>query len=52
MDPETEENKKAPKRSCNRHIDCDEADKKTKELGGNVYVSHCNDDCCEDCFGS
>lgn len=32
------------RRSCNRHADCDEADRR-----GNA--SHCSADDCEDCFG-
>ncbi len=48
--PQTAESK--PKRSCNRHDDCDAADVKIRELGGNPYVAHCHSDDCEDCFGS
>lgn len=36
------------KRTCNRHDDCDAADKRNSE--GRAY--HCHDDGCEDCFGS
>lgn len=53
-------------RSCNRHDDCDEADRKAKERfeenqkkpykerWENIwpYAEHCHDDCCEDCLGS
>lgn len=38
------------KRSCNRHFDCDEADRKAKAKGY-LFADHCYDDCCEDCFG-
>ena len=38
------------KRSCNRHYDCDEADKKARAQGRG-WADHCHDDCCEDCFG-
>jgi hypothetical protein len=40
-----------PKRTCNRHDDCDAADAKAK-AAGQSFVDHCHDDCCEDCFGS
>ena len=54
------------KRTCNRHWDCDEADKKAKERYEenlkkpwgereriySPFIDHCHDDCCEDCFGS
>ena len=43
-------------RSCNRHFNCDEADKKYKEKYPNEkvipYNIHCYDDECEDCFGN
>ena len=42
-------------RSCNRHFDCDKADKewlvrnpKERRVPTNF---HCHDDNCEDCFG-
>ncbi len=38
---------------CNRHSDCDEADRDTK-LGHPERwwgADHCHDDCCEECFG-
>ena len=35
-------------RTCNRHKDCDEADR----AAGRWNADHCHDDCCEDCFGS
>lgn len=38
-------------RSCNLHQDCDVADKEAQERG-QPWARHCNDDCCEDCFGS
>lgn len=54
------------KRSCNRHSDCDEADRRAKERWETEqkkpwrernadiwpYTEHCHDDCCEDCLGS
>ena len=43
-----------PKRSCNRHEDCDAADEKVRtnpSLGRN-WADHCDDACCEDCFGT
>ena len=54
---------KTPKRSCNRHADCDAAEAEFRRLypkgkhldwnGVTVYVpDHCHDDECEDCFGS
>lgn len=43
------------KTSCNRHNDCDEADKKYLETHpSEKFVPcniHCHDDECEDCFG-
>lgn len=44
------------KRSCNRHDDCDEAERKVMEKHGierhQISASfHCHDECCEDCFG-
>lgn len=42
------------KRSCNRHQDCDEAERKRLEKypGTTTPLSfHCYDDECEDCFG-
>jgi hypothetical protein len=38
------------KNSCNRHLDCEAANEKAKELG-RLWAEHCHDDCCEDCFG-
>lgn len=40
-----------PKRECNRHFDCDEADRKAREAGY-PRAEHCHDECCEDCFGN
>lgn len=40
------EMRRARPRSCNRHKDCDEADKRTE--GGRAQ--HCHDSDCEDCF--
>jgi len=40
-----------PKRTCNRHDDCDAANAKAK-AAGRFSADHCHDDCCEDCFGS
>lgn len=48
-----------PKRTCNRHSDCDAADKKVREAGGrdlpyggkSYRADHCHDECCEECFG-
>lgn len=40
-------------RSCNRHTDCDRAEREIRESGRQVGVGfHCHDECCEDCFGS
>lgn len=33
-------------RTCNRHLDCDAAEAKFRD------VDHCHDETCEDCFGS
>lgn len=41
----------AKKRSCNRHVDCDAADRAVKAKGG-FAAAHCNDECCEECFGN
>lgn len=53
-----------PKRSCNRHADCDKAEAEFKKLYPNgkevgytykhvIYKpDHCHDECCEECFGS
>lgn len=38
-----------PRRSCNRHVDCDAHDAKPD---ANPFTDHCNDECCEDCFGN
>lgn len=38
-------------RRCNRHSNCDEADQIAKERGKDG-ARHCNDECCEDCFGN
>ena len=46
---------KDPKiRSCNRHSNCEKAEKKyEKEEGKPPWINfHCHDECCEDCFGS
>ena len=43
-----------PNRSCNRHVDCEIAEKVRleKHPGTNVPLSfHCHDEDCEDCFG-
>jgi RyR domain-containing protein len=37
--------------SCNRHDDCAAADAKAK-AAGRLSAEHCDDDCCEDCFGN
>lgn len=54
--PQTAETKK---RTCNRHDDCDAADAEVRAEGRKdrygmtlTRADHCNDDCCEDCFGS
>lgn len=39
-----------PKRTCNRHDDCDAADAAAHARG--LVTDHCHDDCCEDCFGA
>jgi len=41
---------KSETRTCNRHDDCDEADRKARERGF-TRADHCHDECCEDCFG-
>jgi len=38
-------------RTCNRHEDCDAADSKARARGA-LFADHCDDDCCEDCFGT
>lgn len=38
-------------RTCNMHDDCDAADL-AAVARGKLWASHCNDDCCEDCFGT
>jgi hypothetical protein len=38
-------------RACNRHGDCDAADKRTQAATGRP-AEHCHDECCEECFGS
>jgi hypothetical protein len=38
--------------SCNKHTDCDAADARARAQGEERGAVHCNDDCCEDCFGS
>jgi len=41
--------------SCNRHVDCEMAEKVWKSKHEQQFVPanfHCHDDCCEDCFGS
>lgn len=50
------------KRTCNRHADCDAAEREFtrlypsgKTLWNGVHVTapdHCHSDDCEDCFGS
>lgn len=43
-----------PRRSCNRHDDCDKFDKEYKEkykVDFVPYNQHCHDEECEDCFG-
>lgn len=37
-------------RTCNLHTDCDRADD-AASAKGRLWADHCNDDCCEDCFG-
>lgn len=39
-----------PARSCNRHKDCDEADRDTL-LGHGRRADHCHEETCEDCYG-
>lgn len=36
--------------SCNRHADCDKADRMARR-GGRHRAEHCHDECCEECFG-
>lgn len=52
-------------RTCNRHFDCNAADREAKERYDEdrkkpyrlqnaylyPYAEHCNDECCNDCFG-
>lgn len=45
-------------RSCNRHSDCDAADERARKASvdhrgrsSRNGAEHCNDDCCEECFG-
>lgn len=53
--PEVVANPDAPN-TCNRHFDCDEANRKWLAAHpGEKFVPfniHCHDDECEDCFGS
>lgn len=49
--PQKTPTSKPEKRTCNRHSDCDEADRLARERGARA-ASHCHDDCCEECFGS
>ncbi len=40
-------------RLCNRHADCHAAEAAEVAAGRTVGANfHCNDDCCEDCFGT
>ena len=44
-----------PIRTCNRHTDCDKAEREWiyKNPGKHIWVNfHCHDDVCEDCFGA
>ena len=41
----------APKRTCNRHDDCDAADQRARAKGS-ACADHCHDECCEECFGN
>jgi hypothetical protein len=38
-------------RECNRHTDCDAADKQMRAAGYPLGAEHCDDECCEECFG-
>lgn len=38
------------RRSCNKHSDCDEADRLSRAAGGG-RATHCYVEDCEDCFG-
>jgi hypothetical protein len=55
--PEPTKVKIKKKRSCNRHDDCDKAEKELlarRPDKKNEFISfsfHCHDECCEDCFG-
>jgi hypothetical protein len=54
------------RRTCNRHSDCDKADRDVKERYEEdrkkpwqqqnprlmPHAEHCHDECCEDCFGN
>ncbi len=39
-------------RSCNRHTDCDAADARVRAQGRFLWADHCDDEFCEDCFGT
>jgi hypothetical protein len=49
-------------KGCNRHDDCDEAEKVWRErweelnpdklFPGLSVTFHCHDECCEECFGN
>ena len=40
-----------PKRTCNRHDDCEKANAEARAKGA-YAAAHCHDECCEECFGS
>ncbi len=50
--------KEEPRRSCNRHFDCDEAERLVLERHpGKTRMDisfnfHCHNDECEECFGN
>ena len=51
--PLSEPREREIKRTCNRHVDCDEAERKLIAAGkSRPFINfHCHDDCCEECFG-
>lgn len=40
-----------PRRTCNRHDDCDSADVLARD-DGRLAAEHCHDEGCEECFGN
>lgn len=58
MNEEELKSKPAPRRSCNRHDDCDAAEAEVlarnpgKTKADINFSFHCHDDECEECFGN